>query len=613
MQNSFGERPTRKRSNTDAKENEKGKGRGKKRKGSKASALLDFEDDLEVDDDEEGLGKNWLGEDIGPLIGDTMLVEFEVGLIEPLLDPSVYPSTSSSTSASTSYPSNSHSNSNSNWYQDSDGSEQDDATYGNERGRRGLGPSESNMMPFLSVVALSPRDYSLGSAHQALVARHLVAGEPAPKPLNNLSVGGPDDSDTRIDEDHNVLSNGDSMYVYSYNSDNRHRQSMISLGAHSSSHSHLYSQDLGFNLPMPVVPSDAPQSSDMSIITSGSQTSSSLIGSLNFVGGAYQSAYASSASLKVYGVDDSLMSSTSGGHQHHHQSPHDHRQHPHHPRTISLGSDQDSNPNSGTTSTLMTPAQSLQWSLQGRESSNTFRQWKGDNNGFDADGYDRDTLGGLGGLSRRSRPQQRTPSPISHSSSNFTTQSIPSSPHRDARAKTKSLVDHIRQSTFHPTKRTSANELLNAEVGMNRVEEPTKNTGSGPSNRYHPYRTDSASSHRSHTSTNSSTSSCPSPVLLTPTSTCTTNTSVPSMNLATMLPPTAIHSQHSQATQLPQLPLTLRYKRQASDVDITSYAENVNVNVGGVAGMGISPYSVPAPMASLVDSNLGWYGTVLGR
>lgn len=152
---------------------------------------MDFEDDLELDDDEEGLGKNWLGEDIGPLIGDTMLVEFEVGLIEPLLDPSVYPSTSSSTSASTSYPSNSHSNLNSNWYQDSDDSEQDDATYGNERGRRGLGPSESNMMPFLSVVALSPRDYSLGSAHQALVARHLVAGEPAPKPLNNLSVGGP--------------------------------------------------------------------------------------------------------------------------------------------------------------------------------------------------------------------------------------------------------------------------------------------------------------------------------------------------------------------------------------------------------------------------------------
>lgn len=189
MQNGLGERASRKRSNTTTNaDGEKGSGKGRKRKGSKASmsVLLELEEDLELIGEEEGLGKNWLGEDIGPLIGDTVLVEFEVGLIEPLLDPSVYPSTSSSSS---SYPS-ANSNSNTNWYRDQEDLDQDDALYGNERGRRGLGPSESNMMPFLSVVALSPRDYSLGSAHQALVARHLVAGEPAPKPLVNLSACG---------------------------------------------------------------------------------------------------------------------------------------------------------------------------------------------------------------------------------------------------------------------------------------------------------------------------------------------------------------------------------------------------------------------------------------
>ena len=217
MQNGLGERASRKRSNTntnantntsgvggigaDGRDNEKGngKGKGKKRKGTRASAVLDFEDDLAEfggaeGDEEEGLGKNWLGEDIGPLIGDTMLVEFEVGLVQPLLDPSIYPSTMTITTTTNStsvgggtYPSSS---SNSDWFgQGGAGVEVDDSSaYGNERGRRGLGPSESNMMPFLSVVALSPRDYSLGSAHQALVARHLVAGEPAPKPLVNLSV-----------------------------------------------------------------------------------------------------------------------------------------------------------------------------------------------------------------------------------------------------------------------------------------------------------------------------------------------------------------------------------------------------------------------------------------
>ena len=155
-----------------------------------------MEQGLGGDEEEEGLGKNWLGEDIGPLIGDTMLVEFEVGLVEPLLDPRVYPSISTSVTTVTSSAA-----SNSDWYGGMGsgsgtgvgvgggmGGEIDDSAYGNERGRRGLGPSESNMMPFLSVVALSPRDYSLGSAHQALVARHLVAGEPAPKPLVNLSV-----------------------------------------------------------------------------------------------------------------------------------------------------------------------------------------------------------------------------------------------------------------------------------------------------------------------------------------------------------------------------------------------------------------------------------------
>lgn len=215
------------------------------------------------------------------------------------------------------------------------------------------------------------------------------------------------------------------MY-YSYTSDNRpihshshshSKQSTISLGSHSSSHSHLYSQDLGFNLPpAPIVPSNAPPSSSsdhaMSLLTGNGNgnSSSSLLGSLSFVGGAYQSAYASSASLKGYNLADSLMTSASGHphHQSHSQSQYDHRGHQHqHPRTISIGLDQDSHSNSssGTNSTLMTPAQSLQWSLQGQgrdASTSSSSQGHSQYRNYD-DGFDRDTLGSLsGGLSRRS-------------------------------------------------------------------------------------------------------------------------------------------------------------------------------------------------------------------
>ena len=144
---------------------------------------------------------------------------------------------------------------------------------------------------------------------------------------------------------------------------------------------------------------------------STSASSSSLLSSLNFVGAGYHNhhpnhhgAYPSSASLKGYGVgglEDSLLGSSIGGHHHHHhqQQQQQSQQHRHlqHPRTISLGDHDSSGQTSPGSTTLMTPAQSLQWTLQsqGRDASSRYSA-----SAFEDDGS-MSALNGLSSLSRR--------------------------------------------------------------------------------------------------------------------------------------------------------------------------------------------------------------------
>ncbi|CAL1699735.1 unnamed protein product [Somion occarium] len=677
-------------------------GKGKKRKRS------DLLDDIEEENDDlEGLGKNWLGEDIGPLIGDVMLIEFEVGLVEPLLDPSLC------TSPDASY----------DWFRDSfagdhggDGAFGYGSICGNERGSKGLGPGESSMMSFLNVVALSPRDYSLASAHQALVGRHLVAGDSVPAEVLNIPLSSNDAHDPNTAPTSSLTatlatSMQPNSLLYAFDRPEEQDVNMspdtISNAQTSSLSSLSYSYaspEMAFDVPMasslPGLSSsesttDESSASDLSVLSSSTPSGDSMgCNTYNTGAAAYTTsthaydAYNSLNSIKQPSLLSNHYTSGPGSSQHPHYNSNSSggfglddmltdtitssslEEHRSAPNTNMNGVGMNGAGMNGYES-LMTPVQSLQWHMQSRPAVEMGREYhrNGDFSTMSTVGVNGNLNGnggsGLGGGQEKSsglrsryrsnthpNPKReddymqfrfRSPSPPPSHQHNHARNSIesplrsptpPSS--RSPRVRPKSLVDHIRQSTFHPTKR---------------VTSPTDRGGGGGggvgggeshlSERHHPYRdtrppstrTNSASSTRSSFSdsksfpTNHSNRGQGQQHMGTrPSSSSTSTTSPP--------PPPS----RSSSSPDHSLPLTLRHRRQLSGTDTSGYPFNIGLSLPPVQASSSTPSSSIASLSTMMgESNLslggmsaaaaamgvgvsmgmgsggnGWLGTVVG-
>ncbi|KAI0075533.1 hypothetical protein K474DRAFT_1386467 [Panus rudis PR-1116 ss-1] len=356
------------------------KARGKKRKRDESddedeSDALEFEvdfgglmeddEDALDDDDESGLGMNWLGEPIGPLLHEPMLVEFEVALDIPLLDPALF------TLALTS---NSPLFSSSPWFGDAAspyGNIEDQMCGQNERSKLGLGPSESSLMSFRHVFSLTPRDLSLAAAIQAELAAsggsaNATPAKPRDEPPSRHAQS------PRTQSIHPSSSHGLSEELLYSSSSSASRLRSDYWSSSLSSHSNLS------NSPSIAVPVSMSLPSIPTLSSSVGASHSNSHGSGNHSSDPWSdSAHGGSgnASSGRLGFED-LLTASSSSHSHSHSnnrsgSSSGYRYGSMH-RSSDSGSSRPSSSAAGSsTSTFMTPVQSLQWQMQNRGSASS--------------------------------------------------------------------------------------------------------------------------------------------------------------------------------------------------------------------------------------------------